>query len=210
MRSDAWAVALSAHNPEVVGSNPAPATNFSFVRPRVGLFYWRLVYSLDWETVVLRDRLTDLLEPVVKALGYEVVLLEFSPRDGAGLLRLFIDGPDGIGLDDCEKVSREIAAVLDVEDVIRQAYQLEISSPGFDRPLVTPAHFERFKGKIARIQMLAPIAGRRRFQGALVGATETDVTIETPDGVVTVPLADIEKARLVPNFDKKPREKTGS
>ena len=159
---------------------------------------------------MLRDRLTDLLEPVVKALGYEVVLLEFSPRDGAGLLRLFIDGPDGIGLDDCEKVSREIAAVLDVEDVIRQAYQLEISSPGFDRPLVTPAHFERFKGKIARIQMLAPIAGRRRFQGALVGATETDVTIETPDGVVTVPLADIEKARLVPNFDKKPKEKTGS
>lgn len=158
---------------------------------------------------MLRDRLIELLEPVVNALGYEVILLEYSPRDGSGLLRVFIDSPNGIQIADCEKVSREVAGVLDVEDIIRQAYQLEISSPGLDRPLVKASHFERFKGEVARIQMLAPIAGRRRFQGALLGATEDEVSIETPEGVVVLPIADIDKARLVPNFDK-PKEKTAS
>ncbi|WP_293388093.1 ribosome maturation factor RimP [Nevskia sp.] len=148
-----------------------------------------------------------LLEPVVNAIGYELVLLEYSPRDSSGMLRLFIDSPDGIGLDDCEKVSREVAATLDVEDVITQAYRLEISSPGLDRPLVTPEHYRRFQGEVARIQTLAPIAGRRRFQGVLLGATDDEVSIETAEGVVTLPLADIDKAKLVPNFDK---EKTGS
>jgi len=156
---------------------------------------------------VLRDRLIELLEPVVNAIGYEVVLLEFSPRDGSGMLRLFIDAPDGITLDDCEKVSREVAATLDVEDVISSAYRLEISSPGLDRPLVKPEHFRRFKGEIARIQTLAPVSGRRRFQGVLLGATDDEVTIETADGPITLPLADIDKAKLVPNFDK---EKTDS
>lgn len=156
---------------------------------------------------MLRDRLIELLEPVVNAIGYEVVLLEFSPRDGSGMLRLFIDAPDGITLDDCEKVSREVAATLDVEDVISSAYRLEISSPGLDRPLVKPEHFRRFKGEIARIQTLAPVSGRRRFQGVLLGATDDEVTIETADGPITLPLADIDKAKLVPNFDK---EKTDS
>ncbi|WP_293372939.1 ribosome maturation factor RimP [Nevskia sp.] len=149
----------------------------------------------------------ELLEPVVNAIGYEIVLLEYSPRDGSSMLRLFIDGPDGIGLDDCEKVSREVAATLDVEDVITQAYRLEISSPGLDRPLVKPEHYRRFKGEIAKIQTLAPVAGRRRFQGVLLDATDDEVSIETADGVITLPLADIDKAKLVPNFDK---EKTGS
>ncbi len=156
---------------------------------------------------MLRDRLIELLEPVVNAIGYEIVLLEYSPRDGSSMLRLFIDGPDGIGLDDCEKVSREVAATLDVEDVITQAYRLEISSPGLDRPLVKPEHYRRFKGEIAKIQTLAPVAGRRRFQGVLLDATDDEVSIETADGVITLPLADIDKAKLVPNFDK---EKTGS
>lgn len=156
---------------------------------------------------MLRDRLIELLEPVVNAIGYELVLLEYSPRDGSGMLRLFIDSQDGIGLDDCEKVSREVAATLDVEDVITQAYRLEISSPGLDRPLVKPEHFRRFKGEVAKIQTLAPVAGRRRFQGVLVDATEDQVSIETTEGVITLPLADIDKAKLVPNFDK---EKTGS
>jgi len=156
---------------------------------------------------VLRDRLIELLEPVVNAIGYEVVLLEFSPRDGSGMLRLFIDAPDGITLDDCEKVSREVAATLDVEDVISSAYRLEISSPGLDRPLVKPEHFRRFRGEVAKVQMLAPVAGRRRFQGVLLGATDDEVTIETADGPITLPLADIDKAKLVPNFDK---EKTDS
>jgi len=156
---------------------------------------------------VLRDRLIELLEPVVNAIGYELVLLEFSPRDGSGMLRLFIDAAECITLDDCEKVSREVAATLDVEDVITQAYRLEISSPGLDRPLVKPEHYRRFKGEVARIQTLAPIGGRRRFQGVLLDATDDEIAIETADGTITIPFAEIDKAKLVPNFDK---EKTGS
>ena len=151
---------------------------------------------------MLRDHLTELLEPVINDLGYELLLLEYSPRDRSALLRLFIDAPNGIGLEDCERVSREVAGVLDVEDPIRSAYQLEVSSPGFDRPLVKPAHFERFRGEVAKVQMIAPVAGRKRFQGVITGFEDGAVLLDTENGPVSLPLADIEKARLVPNFDK--------
>ena len=153
---------------------------------------------------MLRERLTALLEPVIADLGYELVLLEFSPNQSSAMLRLFIDGADGINLDDCAKVSREVAATLDVEDPIRQSYQLEVSSPGLDRPLVKPEHFQRFRGEEVKIELLAPLAGsnRRRFRGELLDATERDVTVKMPDGPVTLPLADIEKARLVPQYEK--------
>jgi ribosome maturation factor RimP len=151
---------------------------------------------------MLRDRLTDLLEPVIKDLGYELLLLELGGSSGSGTLRLFIDGPNGISLTDCEKVSREVAGVLDVEDPIHTAYQLEVSSPGLDRPLAKPEHFEQFKGEIARVQMLAPVDGRKRFQGKVLGATAETVTLEIDGNAVTLPFNDIEKAKLVPDFDK--------
>ena len=153
---------------------------------------------------MLRERLTALLEPVIADLGYELVLLEFSPNKSSAMLRLFIDSAEGINLDDCAKVSREVAATLDVEDPIRQSYQLEVSSPGMDRPLVKPDHFRRFRGELVRIETLAPIAGsnRRRFRGTLLEATDHDVTVQLPDGPVTLAYADIEKARLVPNFEQ--------
>jgi ribosome maturation factor RimP len=152
----------------------------------------------------LSERLTQLLEPVVNALGYELLLLEFSPHRGRANLRLYIDwldgGAAGIGLDDCEKVSREVAAALDVADPIPHAYRLEVSSPGLDRPLVKPAHFRRFCGAQVRVQTLVPVAGRQRFQGVLAQADETAVVLRTSEGSVRVPLADIERARLVPDF----------
>lgn len=151
---------------------------------------------------MLRDRLTDLLEPVIRSLGYELVVLEFGAGTGAGTLRLFIDGPDGITLADCEKVSREVAGVLDVEDPIPSAYQLEVSSPGMDRPLAKPEHFLQFKGEVARVQMLAPVDGRRRFQGRVLDADADSVTLEIDGAAVTLPFRDIEKAKLVPDFDK--------
>ena len=157
---------------------------------------------------MLRERLTALLEPVIADLGYELVLLEFSPNKSSAMLRLFIDGADGINLDDCAKVSREVAATLDVEDPIRQSYQLEVSSPGMDRPLVKPEHFQRFRGELVRIETLAPMAGnRRRFRGTLLEATDRDVTLQMPEGPVTLAYADIEKARLVPNFENTSSEK---
>ncbi|MDZ4078599.1 MULTISPECIES: ribosome maturation factor RimP [Hydrocarboniphaga] len=151
---------------------------------------------------MLRDRLQELLEPVIEDLGYELVLLEFAPQTGSALLRLFIDSEEGITLEDCETVSREVAGVLDVNDPITSAYQLEVSSPGLDRPLTKPQHFLRFLGEDARIQLLAPRNGRKRFSGRIDAATDSSVTLFTDLGVVELEYSTIERARLIPDFDK--------
>jgi ribosome maturation factor RimP len=151
---------------------------------------------------VLRERLQQMLEPVVQALGYELVLMEFSPSTKSGLLRLYIDSPGGILIEDCERVSREVAALLDVEDPISSNYRLEVSSPGLDRPLVTQAHFERFLGEQARVQLLVPRDGRRRFVGWIRGANKDAVQIETREGMVELAYAEIDRARLVPEYDR--------
>lgn len=151
----------------------------------------------------LQDRLVQMLEPLVESLGYELVLLEFNAHKGSALVRLFIDAPGGITLGDCEKVSREVEGRLDVEDPIPQNYRLEVSSPGLDRPLVKPGHYERFAGQVARVQLLAPLGGRRKFQGVLRGLRGENVVLDTADaGSVELALGNIERARLVPDFDK--------
>jgi ribosome maturation factor RimP len=151
---------------------------------------------------LLKDRLQDLLEPLIADLGYELVLLEFAPSTGHAMLRLFIDGPEGITLDDCSIVSREVAGVMDVEDPISTPYQLEVSSPGVDRPLTRPEHFERFAGEQARIQLLAPLNGRKRYSGTIAGSSDQAVTLTTELGDVELPYSTIERARLIPDFDK--------
>jgi ribosome maturation factor RimP len=143
-----------------------------------------------------------MLEPLVESLGYELVLLEFSPHKGSAMVRLFIDAPGGITLGDCEKVSREVEGLLDVEDPIPQNYRLEVSSPGLDRPLVKPAHYERFAGSVAKVQLLAPRGNRRKFQGVLKGLKEGRVVLDTADaGTVEFGLDEIERARLVPDYE---------
>ena len=150
----------------------------------------------------VQDRLQALIEPLVQTMGYELVLLEFSPHKGSAMVRLFIDAPGGITLGDCERVSREVEGVLDVEDPIPQNYRLEVSSPGMDRPLMKPAHFERFAGSVAKMQLTAPKDGRRKFQGVLKGLKDGRVVLETADaGVVELRLDEIERARLVPDYE---------
>ena len=150
----------------------------------------------------VQDKLQALIEPLVETMGYELVLLEFSPHKGSALVRLFIDAPGGITLGDCERVSREVEGVLDVEDPIPQNYRLEVSSPGMDRPLVKPAHFERFVGHVAKVQLVAPKAGRRKFLGVLKGLQEGQVVLDTADaGKVMLKLDEIERARLVPDYE---------
>ncbi|AXQ29202.1 ribosome maturation factor RimP [Solimonas sp. K1W22B-7] len=151
---------------------------------------------------VLRERLVQLLEPVVESMGYELVLLEYSPNSHNALLRLFIDSAGGIGLEDCEKVSREVAAQLDVEDPISTPYSLEVSSPGLDRPLAKPAHFERFMNEQARIQLLAPKNGRRRYIGWIRAVGDRAVTLETEQGSIEFEYSEMERARLVPDYDR--------
>ena len=150
----------------------------------------------------VQDKLQALIEPLVESMGYELVLLEFSPHKGSAMVRLFIDAPAGITLGDCERVSREVEGVLDVEDPIPQNYRLEVSSPGLDRPLVKPAHYERFAGQVAKVQLIAPKAGKRKFQGVLKGLKDGQVVLDTADaGTVELKLDEIERARLVPDYE---------
>src|SRR5882724_12827689 len=118
-------------------------------------------------TVTLRERLIALIEPVLVRLGYELVELEYAAGRTQAVVRIFIDQPAGISVDDCERVSRDVAALLDVDDPIPTAYTLEVSSPGFDRVLRTPAHFERFVGSRVWLELRAARDGRRRYTGQL-------------------------------------------
>lgn len=147
----------------------------------------------------MRDKLFGLLEPVVSGLGYELIEVEWATSGRSSLVRAYIDRTDGggIGLDDCERASRAIDAVLDAEDPVGREYQLEVSSPGFDRPLRTAAHFERFAGSEARIELAVPLDGRRRFRGRLGPVADGMVSIEVDRKEWRLPLAGISKARLV-------------
>jgi len=147
----------------------------------------------------MRSRLFGLLEPVAAGLGYELIEIEFSSAGRSSVVRAYIDRTDSsaVTLDDCERVSRAIGAVLEAEDPIAHEYQLEVSSPGFDRPLRTAAHFARFAGSEARIELAAPIEGRRRFRGRLGPVEDGTVTIEVDRREWKLPLAGISKARLV-------------
>jgi ribosome maturation factor RimP len=148
----------------------------------------------------MRDQLNELLGPLVSDLGYELWELEYAPRSGGALLRLYIDSPDGISLEDCERVSRAVSERLDSDDPIPGHYTLEVSSPGLDRVLRTPAHFERFAGERVRVEMTRPIDGRKRFSGQLLAATEREITLDVDGGRVNLPIGEIHKARLAPQM----------
>jgi ribosome maturation factor RimP len=147
-------------------------------------------------TVTLRERLIALIEPVLVRLGYELVELEYAAGRSQAVVRLFIDQPAGITVDDCERVSREVAALLDVDDPIPTAYTLEVSSPGFDRLLRTPAHFERFAGSRVFVELKVPRAGRKRYTGTLQAVNATGIELEVDKQKVEIPFDEIGKARL--------------
>jgi ribosome maturation factor RimP len=146
----------------------------------------------------LHERLVALTEPLLAQLGYELVELEFAPGHGRGVLRIFIDKPAGVGLDDCERVSREVSALLDVEDPIPAAYALEVSSPGDDRVLRKRAHFDRFVGSRVKVELTAARAGRRRYTGTLLSVDDAGVALQVDQECVSVPFEEIGKARLAP------------
>lgn len=148
-----------------------------------------------------QDTLRTLLEPAITGLGYELVGIEFLSRGKfSSLLRFYIDHPDGVGVDDCEAVSRQVSAILDVEDVVQGRYTLEVSSPGLDRPLFTLANYERFIGRDITVRMQAPINGRRNFTGTLKGVENGNVLLEVGGEVLVLSWDLIEKANLVPDI----------
>jgi len=141
--------------------------------------------------------LEKVVEPAVSGLGYELVDVQAS--SGGRLLRLFIDKPGGINVDDCAAVSRHLTRVLAVEGIDYE--RLEVSSPGLDRPLRKGADFARFAGQRAEVRMRTPDAtGRRRFVGVLRGADGSRVQIDLDGQTVALDLADVERAKLVPEL----------
>jgi ribosome maturation factor RimP len=140
-----------------------------------------------------------LAEPLVSGEGMELIDVEFVHERGDWVLRLFIDKPGGVGLEDCTQVSRTVGTALDVEDLIDRAYHLEVSSPGLNRPLKNPEHFRRAEGRKVRVKTYAPIGEppRRNFAGVLKRVNEDAVMVEVPGaGDFRIPFGEIAKANL--------------
>jgi ribosome maturation factor RimP len=157
----------------------------------------------------LSEKLIGLVEPLLGNLGYELVELEFACGRGSGTLRVFIDragaedGAPGVGIEDCERVSREISALLDVHDPIPTAYRLEVSTPGLDRVLRTAAHYARFVGAKVEVELAAPRDGRRRYTGRLAQAGAGGIELTVDGTQVPLDYAEIFRARLVPEWPDK-------
>lgn len=146
------------------------------------------------------EELARLLEPTVERLGYELSDLELKLGGREGIVRLYIDRPEGVGLADCEAVSRQVSALLDVEDPLPGHYVLEVSSPGLDRRLTKPAHFRRYVGEDVRVKLRVPQDGRRNFRGRLTAADDEDIELEVDGRIHHLAMAAIESARLVPSL----------
>lgn len=149
----------------------------------------------------LRDRLLALLEPLVERLGYELVDVEWVSAPGGGIVRVYIDQPDAalghIGIEDCERTSREVSALLDLDDPVPGAYSLEVSSPGFDRVLRLPRHYARFVGQRVRVELRVARDGRKRYTGALLRVNGNGIELEADPLTVRIGFDEIAKARLV-------------
>jgi len=143
----------------------------------------------------------DMIRPVIEGLGYECWGLEFVSQGKHSILRVFIDGENGVMLEDCEVVSRQISGVLDVEDPISGEYALEVSSPGMDRPLYNLSQFERYAGHKVSVKLRMPYDGRRNFEGLLKGIEGSDIVLVVEDNEYLFPIDSIDKANVVPQFD---------
>ena len=148
------------------------------------------------------DKVFSIINPIVIDMGYELLGIEYVPSGKHSVLRLYIDCEEGIGVDDCETVSRQVGAIMDVEDPINGQYNLEVSSPGIERPLFVIAHYQRFLGHDIYLRTYRPIDGKRNFTGCIGGISETSNTIElvTELGPVILDIGLIEKANLVAHF----------
>ena len=151
--------------------------------------------------------LTELLSPSVEAMGYTLWGIEFHPNTKNAILRIFIDKEDGIGIEDCEIVSHQVAGLLDVHDPITMAYTLEVSSPGLDRYFFYPEQFAQYKEQLISFQLRSAINNRRRFQGKVVDVIDNDLSIimklennQFAEEVIIVPISNIDRAQLEIDF----------
>jgi ribosome maturation factor RimP len=167
------------------------------------------------DPAAIRHKLLEIVDPICHDGGYELVDVEYTRGPSGWVVRVYIDrrsdlpvsGKGGISFDDCERLSRQVSAVFDVEDPVPHAYSLEVSSPGLDRPLRTAAHFQRYLGETAKVALGEPLAGRRNFKGVLralepAAGPDAEVLVMEVDGnEFRLPLTAISSARLVPDWD---------
>ena len=156
------------------------------------------------------DRLTKIIEPIVSGMGYECVGVEFVRNDKKPVLRVFIDSESGVQVGDCAKVSHQLSGALDVEDPIQGDYQLEISSPGIERPLFKLSDFDRFQGQVAEVHLFEALNTRRKYRGFLRGVREQDIVLEVDGTVHEIPFHLIRKGFLAPEiFGAKQGQRNG-
>jgi len=141
----------------------------------------------------LRDRLASM----VNAMGYEFVGCELQRQGRSSLLRIYIDSEQGITVDDCAKVSRQVSAVLDVEDPIQGQYTLEVSSPGLNRPLFEMAHYQKYVGSRIKVRVSSPVDNQRNFVGKLLKVDEMNVYLLVEQEEIILPFSNIEKAKVI-------------
>ena len=152
--------------------------------------------------VKIADKVFSIINPIVIDMGYELLGIEYVGSGKHSVLRLYIDCEKGVGVNDCETVSRQVSSIMDVEDPISGQYNLEVSSPGIERPLFVIEHYQRFLGYDVCLRTYRPIDGRRNFTGCIGSVGEVSNTIElvTEIGPVTLDVDLIEKANLVAHF----------
>ena len=158
------------------------------------LFVYRVVMKTSDQDIIFNVK--ELLEPILTENRLELYDIEFKGQGRKGVLRVFIDSSDGVTIDDCANISREIGTLLDVHDVITSPYRLEVSSPGLTRALRKPGDFFRFMGKKVRIKTGVEIEDRNMFIGKLLDYKDDNVTVETEGGIYVIPFSQIEKANL--------------
>lgn len=150
----------------------------------------------------LISQLEEIIEPITKSLGFELWGIEFSAHKKNALLRIYIDSEQGVNVEDCAQVSRQVSSVLDVEDPITSKYILEVSSPGLDRKLFKPKHFASYAGHQAEVKLHIPYEGQRNFTGVLKGVEEDEVVLQIEDEEFCFPLETIDKAKLKVVFER--------
>ncbi|WP_416305171.1 ribosome maturation factor RimP [Neptunicella sp. SCSIO 80796] len=149
----------------------------------------------------LELKLTAMLEPAVEALGFELLGVEFVSAGKHSILRIFIDHENGISVDDCADVSRQASAILDVEDPISTEYNLEVSSPGMERPLFKEAHYQQVVGQVIQVKLMVPMDNRRNFKGKLVSCDAGTIVVEVDGQNYQLAIANINKGNVVAIFD---------
>jgi ribosome maturation factor RimP len=145
----------------------------------------------------------ELCEPVAVSYGLELVQVQYRREEHGWVLRILVDRPGGVSVDECGTLSREISDLLDVEDLIDTPYRLEVSSPGLDRPLTKPADFDRFAGREITLKTIRPVEGRRNFKGTLGGIQDEVVMLQVEGKQLKLEWSLVLKANLVPDFEER-------